>query len=397
MSSSSSKTAAAVRRKPVESETKSRAILGYNLAHKELRMLRHPIAGAKGARRISGSQYEIITHIFFETYQARTETHWLIASQAQLALEAGGLPRPTVNRLMTDLEKRGIIQSVTRAGKTGLGHDIKKVDPDAPPVQWIGPGTGSGAQVKAYRLLPQNWKDAGPYVAPVVCIDETEPPEDDEEPGEVKAVAPAAAGEPVILPPGGKISVKMAESIQRVYFESQAREPIGFEWRASGGTLRIIQQGFVGNKGVNNATCQRTLTGAAPHVPRQSPRAKSQRFHEFIAPYPLKDDLAAAERMYLSRVKVADEKAAFACRDRYLASDRVARDVVMGPAKFIEQQSRNGWNGQWPRAAAKRNAPLPPSVPPTLTPEEAERINRETDELLAQDARKTRKSAGASP
>ena len=76
----------------------------------------------------------------------------------------------------------------------------------------------------------------------------------------------------------------------------------------------------------------------------------SERFPEWYAPYPVKDDEDFACRMWVSRVTVADEPAAFACRDRYLRSDRVKRGAVLGAAKFIDQQARNHWNGQWPEA-----------------------------------------------
>jgi hypothetical protein len=74
----------------------------------------------------------------------------------------------------------------------------------------------------------------------------------------------------------------------------------------------------------------------------------SSRFLEWAAPYPLKDDLDMAARMWVSRVTVEDEAAAFACRDRYLLSGRVADGFVDSMAKFIEKQARNGWNGEWP-------------------------------------------------
>ena len=74
----------------------------------------------------------------------------------------------------------------------------------------------------------------------------------------------------------------------------------------------------------------------------------SQRFEEWYEPYPLKADRDADCRMWVSRVTVSDEAAAFACRDRYLLSKRVADGFIMGAAKFIDQQARNHWNGEWP-------------------------------------------------
>lgn len=74
----------------------------------------------------------------------------------------------------------------------------------------------------------------------------------------------------------------------------------------------------------------------------------STRFNEWIQPWPRKVGIDDAARAWLSVVTKKNEAAVFAARDRYLASEEVSRAIVMGPAKWIFQQARDGFNGTWP-------------------------------------------------
>ncbi len=77
----------------------------------------------------------------------------------------------------------------------------------------------------------------------------------------------------------------------------------------------------------------------------------SQRFWEFWELYPRKQrrDFAAAQ--FLSLVTVDNEAAVFECLQRYLHSDEVRRGVITNPDKWLYEQYRNGWVGDWPAAA----------------------------------------------
>lgn len=86
------------------------------------------------------------------------------------------------------------------------------------------------------------------------------------------------------------------------------------------------------------------------------------RFEEWISVYPRKADKDAAARAWISVVTSNDEAAAFACRDRYLASDEVSRGVVMEAANFIFQQGRNKWEGDWPKARDSPTSGTKPSI-----------------------------------
>lgn len=88
---------------------------------------------------------------------------------------------------------------------------------------------------------------------------------------------------------------------------------------------------------------------------RQMPsRADNERvageFFRWIEPWERVADMDSACRMWTSTVTPDTLEAAFACRDRYLVSDEVARGAWTEPWKFIRDQSRNGWSGKWPRA-----------------------------------------------
>jgi hypothetical protein len=79
----------------------------------------------------------------------------------------------------------------------------------------------------------------------------------------------------------------------------------------------------------------------------------SQRFAEFWERYPRKQRKDSACQLWLSVVTVADEAAVFACLDRYVASDEVARSVVTNPDKWLVEQHHGKWAGDWPAANGK--------------------------------------------
>lgn len=74
----------------------------------------------------------------------------------------------------------------------------------------------------------------------------------------------------------------------------------------------------------------------------------SQRFAEFFDRYPRRQRKDAACRQWLSMVDTDSEGAVFACLERYLASDEVARGVVANPDKWLYEQHGEHWEGRWP-------------------------------------------------
>lgn len=76
----------------------------------------------------------------------------------------------------------------------------------------------------------------------------------------------------------------------------------------------------------------------------------SGRWEEFLDRYPMKVEIDAAAQEFISVVTVANEEQAFACLQRYLASDQVKRGIVMKPANWLRQQNRDGWLAEWPAA-----------------------------------------------
>ena len=81
----------------------------------------------------------------------------------------------------------------------------------------------------------------------------------------------------------------------------------------------------------------------------------SNRFDDFWQRYPRKQRKDAACAEFISVVSADSEAAVFACLDRYLASDEVARNVVMNPDKWLYEQHRNAWAGDWPPAQSRGN------------------------------------------
>lgn len=84
----------------------------------------------------------------------------------------------------------------------------------------------------------------------------------------------------------------------------------------------------------------------------------SARFEEFVKPWPRMSKPDQAAQAWLSYIESReDESAAFAARDRYLASDEVVnRKAVMEPSKWLMEQKSAKWCGKWPPATARAPA-----------------------------------------
>jgi len=74
----------------------------------------------------------------------------------------------------------------------------------------------------------------------------------------------------------------------------------------------------------------------------------SERFQEFWDRYPRRTGKDETCREFISVVTVDHEAAFFACLENYLASDEVTRGIVMGSAKWIRENHRDGWAARWP-------------------------------------------------
>ncbi len=75
----------------------------------------------------------------------------------------------------------------------------------------------------------------------------------------------------------------------------------------------------------------------------------SQRFDEFWDRYPRQQHRDAACHQWLSVVTIEVEPVLFACLQRYLDSDEVFRGAVANPEKWLLEQHRDRWQGNWPR------------------------------------------------
>ena len=114
------------------------------------------------------------------------------------------------------------------------------------------------------------------------------------------------------------------------------------------------------------------------------------RFREWLQPWPRVADADSACRAWLSVVNSpADESAAFAARDRYLASDEVSRGVIQAPERWLFVQARSGWAGKWPGKARD---------PDELAGEEARERNRKIEAMIEEEKNAKRNgSKGSGP
>jgi hypothetical protein len=99
-----------------------------------------------------------------------------------------------------------------------------------------------------------------------------------------------------------------------------------------------------------------------PHPPDDPGKKPSQRFGECLRKYPRKAGIDAACQDWISCVTVETEDKAFACLDRYLASEDVARGCVMNlgttarDVGWIVKCFQDGWESDWPKARDKEPA-----------------------------------------
>lgn len=110
-------------------------------------------------------------------------------------------------------------------------------------------------------------------------------------------------------------------------------------------------------------------------------------FRRWLEPWPRCGKPDEAARTWVAMINSPeDEAGAFAARDRYLASDEVARGVVTEPCKFLLEQARGKWAGKWPAAEKKQQARKP--VPPPNLPREPTPEEREAERLYWEEAEK---------
>ena len=81
------------------------------------------------------------------------------------------------------------------------------------------------------------------------------------------------------------------------------------------------------------------------------------RWEQFRERYPRKQHMNQAAQAYVSVVTGDNEPQVFACLERYLDSDEVARGVVQNPEKWLFEQAADGWAGKWPAKNGHKSAP----------------------------------------
>jgi hypothetical protein len=121
--------------------------------------------------------------------------------------------------------------------------------------------------------------------------------------------------------------------------------------QADASPLRGSDYGMEGNGREGN-----THTTALCVTPRAADLdgTPSQQFDELWQRWPRKEQRDRAARDWLSFVTTENEASVMACGGRYLASDEVARGVVKNFFRWLEEQHRDGWAGDWP---VERKAP----------------------------------------
>lgn len=61
---------------------------------------------------------------------------------------------------------------------------------------------------------------------------------------------------------------------------------------------------------------------------------------------------------WIDKVVPGQESAVMACLERYGASEEISRAVVTNPDKWLYEQSKDGWTGEWPPARASPKTPV---------------------------------------
>jgi hypothetical protein len=102
----------------------------------------------------------------------------------------------------------------------------------------------------------------------------------------------------------------------------------------------------------NTTEQNRTPTAKRARTPTSG--KTSQKFDPWWSAYPLKQYQEEASIAWVSVVSIDNEKAVFDCTARYLESDQVSRAIVMRPDKWLYEQSRNGWAGDWPKRQSNK-------------------------------------------
>ena len=76
------------------------------------------------------------------------------------------------------------------------------------------------------------------------------------------------------------------------------------------------------------------------------------RFEDWIHLWPRNPNSDRARRAFCAIWTPGTDSAIFDCRDRYLSSSDAADGICPDPARFLNEQKQNGWNGKWPQAHA---------------------------------------------
>lgn len=80
---------------------------------------------------------------------------------------------------------------------------------------------------------------------------------------------------------------------------------------------------------------------------------------DFVEAHPDKTNFDAIATMWISmEMGYWEQTQAVACAARYRESAEVARGAIMRATKFMVEQRKNGWKGEWARA---------PTVPKTAS------------------------------
>ena len=142
-----------------------------------------------------------------------------------------------------------------------------------------------------------------------------------------------------------------------------------------------------------NRTEQNTQAPAsAPaQVQRATSAAPSEKFPEFWEAYPWKQRENLCAQLWLSYVTVDDEARVFACLQRYLLSDQVARGVVMRPDNWLRDCARDGWGSDWPARASLSKVMQNEQRPPETLAERREALQW----IVANDADPAERRAAA--
>jgi hypothetical protein len=141
-------------------------------------------------------------------------------------------------------------------------------------------------------------------------------------------------------------------------------------------------------KDVLDPVCVTVTVPPPPVEHKTTPRVvsisekESSRFEEFWEKWPRKTGRDAAAMAWMSHVTTENEDKVFACLDRFLASNDVARGAVpfagitMGKPGWIASCAKDSWECDWPKA---RDSPKPTPDRRLSATDEAMELARELD------------------